>query len=303
MFEKLLSKRGLSFDRLRVVVELDEAGSLVKAAAGDPNRQSQYSRQLSQLEDFFGVELTRRNGKNLALTDAGKRLAEIARENLVALEHYQTEQNNAPVQVKVGAGESLLQWFLFPNLPALGKRLPNVQLHFRNLRTKEISDCLCDLTLDLGLIRDSGISPKLRSVRVHQLSYSLFAPRNAVPENRKNDYRWVLENVPLAFQDGEGEFHKRTMHSLQKERIRPRFQIGCESFPEMCRVVQMGFHAAMLPSIAARDLPIESILKLEPPFLRNQNRTVCLAWNRRIQCVRPGFDRIITCFKEVLGGA
>lgn len=32
MFDKLLSKRGLSFDRLRALLDLAEAGSLSKAA-------------------------------------------------------------------------------------------------------------------------------------------------------------------------------------------------------------------------------------------------------------------------------
>src|SRR5689334_689413 len=60
MFENLFSDRGLSIDRLRVLVEVHDAGGIAQAAPGDPVRQSQYSRQLRELSEFFGVEVARR---------------------------------------------------------------------------------------------------------------------------------------------------------------------------------------------------------------------------------------------------
>jgi len=45
MFEKLLAKQGLSLYRLQSLIALAQTGSIAKAAQGDPNRQSQYSRQ------------------------------------------------------------------------------------------------------------------------------------------------------------------------------------------------------------------------------------------------------------------
>jgi len=44
MFEKLFAESGLSLDRLRALLEVNAAGSIVKAAIGDPVKQSQYSR-------------------------------------------------------------------------------------------------------------------------------------------------------------------------------------------------------------------------------------------------------------------
>ena len=79
MFEKLFSERGLSLDRLRVLVEIHDAGSIAQAAPGDLVRQSQYSRQLRELSEFFGCEVAQRRGKLLKLTGRGARLAELAR--------------------------------------------------------------------------------------------------------------------------------------------------------------------------------------------------------------------------------
>ncbi len=57
MFESLFSERGLSLDRLKVLIEVRDAGSIAQAAPGDPVRQSQYSRQLRELSEFFGCEV------------------------------------------------------------------------------------------------------------------------------------------------------------------------------------------------------------------------------------------------------
>src|SRR5436190_1180932 len=97
MFDRLLSRRGLSFDRLRSLVDFAETGSITRAARGDPNRQSQYSRQIKELEQFFGIELTQRRGKGIALTEAGKRLVLIARETFLSLNDFEGTNRNQPL--------------------------------------------------------------------------------------------------------------------------------------------------------------------------------------------------------------
>ena len=76
MFEKLFESNGLSLDRLRSFLSFADAGSIAKAAPRDVNRQSQISRQISELETFFGAELTERRGKELVPSAAGDRLAD-----------------------------------------------------------------------------------------------------------------------------------------------------------------------------------------------------------------------------------
>ena len=72
MFARLFAESGLSLDRLRALVEVGAAGSMVRAAGGDPARQSQYSRQIKELEDFFQAGLVERYGKGIRLTASGR---------------------------------------------------------------------------------------------------------------------------------------------------------------------------------------------------------------------------------------
>ena len=57
VYENLFSKAGLSLERLKTFIEVVEARGFTAAAKGDPTRQSQYSRQVRELEAYFGVEL------------------------------------------------------------------------------------------------------------------------------------------------------------------------------------------------------------------------------------------------------
>jgi hypothetical protein len=55
MYRDLFSKTGLSLDRLYALLLLRERGSLIRAAEGDPVKQSQMSRYLRDLSSFFGM--------------------------------------------------------------------------------------------------------------------------------------------------------------------------------------------------------------------------------------------------------
>ena len=70
------------------MVEVCSVGSISKAVGGDSVLRSLYSRQLKELEDYFGVELTRRKGRGLVITEKGHTLAQIAREQFQGLSDF-----------------------------------------------------------------------------------------------------------------------------------------------------------------------------------------------------------------------
>src|SRR5687767_4363283 len=116
MFEKLFATGGLSLDRLRSFLEVGAAGSIVKAAGGDPVRQSQYSRQIRELEDFFSVKLIERHGKGTRLAAHGKELARISRFFLLGLSNFQRGCLAEGQTFRIGASATFIQRFLLPFL-------------------------------------------------------------------------------------------------------------------------------------------------------------------------------------------
>src|ERR1700744_3939963 len=124
MFESLFAQSGLSLERLKTFREIVAAGGITAAAGDDSNRQSQFSRQLKELERYFGVELLKRGRGPAELTDAGQRLYEIIGYTLRALEEFRGTCAGQPVELAIGAGESLIQWLLMPRLPGLAEAHP-----------------------------------------------------------------------------------------------------------------------------------------------------------------------------------
>ena len=79
----ILAKTGFLLDRLAGFCAVAGAGSIVGAARGDAVRQSLLSRQIRELEEFFGTELVRRQGRGLVLTAAGVELAALGRNGVM----------------------------------------------------------------------------------------------------------------------------------------------------------------------------------------------------------------------------
>ena len=295
MFERLFSRRGLSLDRLRVLCEVAEAGSIVRAAGSDPVRQSQFSRQLKQLEDFFEVELTRRQGKVLVLTEAGWELAQIAREAIGRLHDFHARASAQPVSFSIGAGDSLLQWLVLPRLVALRSE---VNLRVLNLRTAEITNRLHDLSLDFGLVRREAVSPPLRCAPLGKMEYALFCPRSRL--DKLPDVRRAIETLPLAMQGGDGVFTRQFRDWADKNGVNVQVKIECDAFPQASRVVQSGQCAAILPKIARGDLPGDAFWEIDVPFLNKKPRQVCLAWNPRTIRLRSEAQGLAARLAEAL---
>src|SRR5205823_11532337 len=102
MYEFLRSK-GVSLPRLGTFCEIAAAGGISKAAQGDPNRQSQFSRQLKQLEQFFDAKLLKRGG---TLTEAGNRLLASCKPWLNTLEKVAADLSSTPPVISIGSNES-----------------------------------------------------------------------------------------------------------------------------------------------------------------------------------------------------
>ena len=104
MIAELLSESGLSLERLQSFSRVAEAGGVTRAAKGDATKQSLYSRQIKELEEFFGAELMRRKGRGIVLTTAGERLHAIAREHFAAMIDFKLECQGQPLEIAIAVG-------------------------------------------------------------------------------------------------------------------------------------------------------------------------------------------------------
>ena len=152
MFDELFAQSGLSLDRLKTFHEIAAAGGIAAAAGNDPNRQSQFSRQLKELERCFGVELLKRGRGPAALTEPGRQLFKIVGSALGSLDEFKASCADQPIHLAIGAGESLIQWLLLPRAPKLAQKHPRLAIAFRNMKTDEIARRLVDGDIEFGVV-------------------------------------------------------------------------------------------------------------------------------------------------------
>lgn len=292
MYEDLFSKRGLSLDRLKALVDVEAAGSISRAVGGDTVRQSLYSRQLKELEAFFEVELTKRQGRGLRLTEAGTALARLAREQFIGLSDFQEVWADKPQTYSIGAGDSLLHWLFMPAAPQIAKDHPEIRFSLHNHRSVEIVEMLSDLTLDFGIIREKALRKPLKSANLGVVSYSLFVPEALLGRKRGAKAEWILENLPLATQANDSTFHDTLEAAARDAGVSLKIQLYCESFPEAAEALRNASHAAILPTIAGKAFAAGPFIEYDFSLLKKVSRPVVLAWNQRLMNIRASADRV-----------
>lgn len=291
MFEELFANRGLSLERLRVLLEVQQAGSIARAAPTDPVRQSQYSRQMRELSEFFGTTLTQRRGKELKLSAEGERLAGIARAHLQSLQDLRNDCLNQEADYRLAAGDSLLQWLVLPRLH--GPELAKLRVRFStfNLRTAEIITQLSDGRLDFGIVRSDAVGHDLARAPLGKLTYRLVVPEHLMPSKRAT-FTQVLNTVPMVAQTGDGQFSNRLREIVESTGATARPRLTCESFPQTMAAVRSGRYCGVLPSIALGDLPKGEFRVIQAVQLDRLNRDMSLVWNQRVVRVRSSADRL-----------
>jgi DNA-binding transcriptional LysR family regulator len=118
-----------TIESLRTFVRVVETGSLTAVAREMNSNQSTISRQITQLEDHFGVRLLHRTTRHLSLTDDGQGLHDHARNVLEMMEgmevalgrHKSSPTGHVRVATPVSFGLMLMA-----QLPLVMERYPGL---------------------------------------------------------------------------------------------------------------------------------------------------------------------------------
>ena len=298
MFEKLFAKRGLSLDRLRVFLEVADAGGIAKAVGADPVRQSQYSRQIKELAEHFGLELIQRRGKTLKLTSAGERLARVIREAFLGLNDFASDCSSEPVQFSIGAGDSLIQWLVLPALSKVKGEMPRVVFRVQNLRTQAVVSGLQEISLDFGVLRRDAVPSALKWKSMGQIEYALYVPNRLLPRGPTEPLAWALEHLSIATQSSDGQFNQHLQEIAARLKTKLNITLECETFPHAMCALQTGDYAAILPRLAGRNLNSSHFTEINLPHL--PRRQIVLAWNPRTLRLRDSAEQLCRSLSEHL---
>ena len=284
MFSKLFAESGLSLDRLKAMLEVGAAGSIVRAAEGDPVRQSQYSRQIKELEDFFRVKLMERHGKGMQLTSNGKELARISRFFLLGLSNFQRGCLAEGQQFRIGASATFLQTFLVP-VVCESISIGSNRFFFEVTGDDEIERRLHDLTLDFGIVTKTALSRPLQLRRIGSSGMKIHVPKRMYGSRAAAAKAFREKSLPLAV--AGGELDKITGDALRD--YGPR--VVCDSFLSARAAMENAHLAAVLPDFLASAESAKSFWRIDLAPAGSGKVHFHLAWNPRLIRLNPHVAR------------
>lgn len=286
-FDRLFAISGLSLDRLRTFLEVAEAGSMSKAAKGDPTRQSQFSRQVKELEGFFGIALTRRVGRRIEITEEGNQLARTIRRHFLELDDFREAMSGRSVSVRIGASSSVLDWLVLPKLAGCRAALGEVVLELEHSRTLEAARSVADGRLDFAIIRQDAAPAGVEIRPLGSIGYALFAPIAAWRDGKGVEE--IFSAHPFAELLPGGQFSRTCAEFLAAKGWNPRVVARTGSFQQLARLVRAEGLAAVLPTIAGGEFDPAKIHSEALPW--DHERPLALLANARSLAragIRPG---------------
>jgi DNA-binding transcriptional LysR family regulator len=270
---RLLSESGLSLDRLAGFLEVAEAGSITAVAQGDSSRQALLSRQIKELETFFAVKLTRRAGRGLELTDAGRDLARRTREAFRLWGDYKEGYAGHKRRLNIGASGSVLEWLLIPALSDLQQE--HFELRVVGGRTAQLAQQLEDGELDFAILRDNALTPRLTGDVIGTYGYRLWAPRKLLPQENAGSLD-LLGRLPMALTTG-GTFRQKLGDALAARGVDLNVGVETTSFSQSLEALRTKSFAAILPEFANTHLSEKQFIAFDLPELKSASRTLVLA--------------------------
>jgi DNA-binding transcriptional LysR family regulator len=265
----------LDVRRLRVLRELAERGTVAATAEALSFTPSAVSQQLATLEREAGVVLLERDGRRLALTDAGRTLVVHADAVLAQLERAEAELAAGAQEItgtlRIAAFSSFARSML-PGVAAAMLAHERLALHVRDAEPQDSLPLLRLGELDVVIAQRFPYVPREFGSAFHVVE--LFEdPLHLATGPGHHD-------APARFADLAGRpwvaghpgtnCHEVVVHACRAGGHEPRIVGFSNDFAVVSALVARGVGIALIPEIAHDQAPPEVTLRpLDPPLKRD----------------------------------
>ncbi len=286
MLPEVVAKNGFSLDRIATLCSVIEAGSISIAAGPSSSRQSQFSRQIKELEEAVGGKLFDRIGKTLKPTPLGLQLARMSRVYFGAVTDLATREAEKPGLLNVGGGEGLLRWLFVPSMSALRGLSPPIHCRVRSLRSASVVQELDLGRIDVGLVRKSAVAEHHAIETVGTFEFVFVVPRQLL---RSRTGEEVYEGTPVPFAElmGDGQLATTAREISAQEGIQLNRVIQAETLSLLLASVEHGDAAAFLPTVAIANLSSDRFAILRFKGMNKLSRETVLAWLPEVADQKP----------------
>ncbi|PWT29095.1 MULTISPECIES: LysR family transcriptional regulator [Butyrivibrio] len=226
----------VNLEYYKIFYHVAKNGGITAAAKELSMSQPAVSQQISGLEKQLGVSLFKRSGRGIALTSEGSLLykyVEKGYEEILQGEKRLSQLLHLEAgEVRVGASDMTLRFFLLPYLEKFHQLYPGIKVTVTNGPTPETLKYLEDDRIDFGVV--SSPFPEyinkenITYIDVREIQDCFVAGRSFIQyKNHMIDLQ-ELENLPLITLEGQTSSGRYVTEFLKKNNItiHPEFELA-----------------------------------------------------------------------------
>lgn len=223
----------LNFKHLRYFWMVAKTGSIARASEQLHLSPQSISGQLGELESNLGVQLFKKAGRGLQLTDMGRRVFSYADEifalggELVELTQHQRVKRSVPF--RIGITDSVPK--------SVAYRIIQPVLHIEEpirliCREGKLANLLSELSVNqLDLVIADRAMPGNINVRAHnhflgESKIAVFATKNLIEQtlasNPHNGFPYLLNGAPFLMPGDDSTFQQKLLAWFESQKIYPR---------------------------------------------------------------------------------
>lgn len=222
-----------SLEYYKVFYYTAKLGSLTKAAAELAISQPAVSQALKQLERSLDVELFYRASKGVRLTAEGELLYSYVEKGYEQIEQgvkkVRQMQNMELGEVRIGASDMTLQFYLLPYLEKFHEKYPDIKVIVTNASTPETLKSLSEGKIDFGVVSTPfSEHGEFEVIPVREIEDVFVAGRRFTSyKNRTLDFQ-ELENLPMICLEKNTSTRSYMDDFLERNnvRIQPEFELA-----------------------------------------------------------------------------
>ena len=279
---------------LAMLVRVVDAGGVTRAAEVMYVSQPAVTHRLRRLERVLGARLVERQGRRLALTDAGQAILPLARQALQILEQIPAAisevQGLLRGEIILGASTTVGEFLLPKRLSAFGRAHPHITVRLHIANTQAIVERVLDHSLHAGFV---GLRPTSSTlVTVPFLADTIVlvaAPSHPLAGRRVSSKE--LEQTRLLLREDGSATRAMALSALARCGVDTDVAVGFGSNAAVRTAVLAGYGVAALSRAVVGDDLEQGRLKLVRPQ----------GWRcrRRFYIIRRR-DRRLTRAEEIL---
>lgn len=250
----------MELHQIRYFLATAESGSASRAAERCRVAQPSLSQQIRKLEEDLGVRLFDRQGRGMALTEAGRALLPRARRILAEVrevqEHLERDVAQGQGALTVGAIPTMAPFLLPRAVQRVRKKLPECPVSIREGMTETMVEALIANEVDVALV-STPLDHELIQVDVLGSEELILAiPEKAMPEvdvpaGAREVRAGSLQDAPTVALENAHCLGQQIEGFCRSRHVSPRVVCRTTQITTVLELVALGMGVAIVPEMAA----------------------------------------------------